>query len=264
MISTSVIALAVMGYWTSHGVPHTPAGAPDLTINWNPITETLRNLTFIWQHQSLWLAVIGISWFWFVGATLLAQFPNFAKTTLFGDESVFILLLSIFSLGIGIGSLLCEKLSKHKVELGLVMLGGIGLTLFSADLYVTSSSIHAALSPALAVRSYTDFYGSFSHLHLLTDVLLIGLFGGFYIVPLYAFIQSNTTKSHQSRVIAGNNIMNALFMVISTALSLWIFSLGFDVPQLFLITAMLNAIVMMYLCVRQPEYYKAFVKWVKG
>ncbi|MFT7228222.1 MAG: hypothetical protein ACI8PW_000807 [Methylophilaceae bacterium] len=264
MISTSIITLAVMGYWTSRGVPHTPAGVPALTINWNPITETFRNLTFVWRQQSLWLAVIGISWFWFVGATLLVQFPNLAKTTLFGDESVFILLLCIFSLGIGVGSLLCEKLSKHKIELGLVMLGGIGLTLFSADLYVTSSSIHEALAPAIAVRSYTDFFGGFSHLHLLTDVLLIGLFGGFYIVPLYAFIQSNTAKSHQSRVIAGNNIINALFMVISAALSLWIFSLGFDVPQLFLITSMLNATVMMYLCVRQPEYYKTFLKWVKG
>lgn len=263
LTSICIVLFAVMGYWTSRGVPVTPAGAPSLTINWNPVTETLRNLRFIWQHQSLWLAVIGISWFWFVGATLLAQFPNFAKTTLLGDESVFIVLLSIFSLGIGVGSLLCEKLSKHKVELGLVMLGGIGLTLFSADLYFTSNSIHHTLSASTAIRSYTDFFIQFSHLHLLADVLLIGLFGGFYIVPLYAYIQSNAESSHQSRVIAGNNIMNALFMVVSAALSLFIFSLGFDVPQLFLITAMLSALVMMYLCLRQPEYYVAFVKWLK-
>jgi len=261
--SICIMLLAIMGYWTSRGVPLTPAGAPTLTINWNPITETLHNLKFIWQHQPLWLAVIGISWFWFVGATLLAQFPNFAKTTLLGDESVFILLLSTFSLGIGVGSLLCEKLSKHKVELGLVMLGGIGLTLFTADLYFTSSSIHSSLSPATAIRSYIDFFGHVSHLHLLADVLFIGLFGGFYIVPLYAFIQSNAESSHQSRVIAGNNIMNALFMVVSAALSLWIFSLGFNVPELFLITAMFSTLVMMYLCVRQPQYYISFVNWIK-
>lgn len=263
MTSICIVALSIMGYWTSRGIPNTPAGAPLLTINWNPITETLRNLTFIWQRQPLWLAVIGISWFWFLGATLLAQLPNLAKATLLGDESVFILLLSTFSLGIGVGSLLCEKLSKHKVELGLVMLGGIGLTLFTADLYVTSSSIHITPPQATLIIGYTDFFGSASHLHLLSDVLLIGLFGGFYIVPLYAFIQTNAAKSHQSRVIAGNNIMNALFMVASAALSLWTFSLGFDVPQLFLITAMLSALIMMYLCVRQPEYYKAFAKWVK-
>ncbi|MEE9330664.1 MAG: MFS transporter [Methylophilaceae bacterium] len=261
--SLCIIVLAIMGYWTSREVPHSPAGAPQLKINWNPITETFRNLTFIWQHQSLWLAIIGISWFWFIGATLLAQFPNFAKITLHGDESVFILLLSIFSLGIGVGSLLCEKLSKHKVELGLVMLGGIGLTIFGIDLYATSTAIHATLISTPVTNSYLDFLGGFSHLHLLADVMLIGLFGGFYIVPLYAFIQSNAEKSHQSRVIAGNNIMNALFMVVSAIFSLWVFNLGFDIPHLFLVTALCSALVMMYLCVRQPDYYHAFFKWLK-
>ena len=262
--SLSITTLASMGYWVSRGIPTSPAGAPNLKINWNPITETFYNLKFIWKHQSLWLAVIGISWFWFVGATLLAQFPNFAKITLHGNESVFILMLSVFSLGIGVGSLLCEKLSKHKVELGLVLFGGIGLTLFSADLYATSTRINASLASTLPIRSYIDFFNAFSHYHLLADILLIGVFGGFYIVPLYAYIQSNAEKSHQSRVIAGNNIMNALFMVVSAALSLWIFSLGFDIPQLFLITAMFSALVMMYLCIRQPEYYISFVKWVKS
>lgn len=261
--SLCIIILATLGYWVSRGVPHSPPGAPDLTINWNPITETFRNLTFIWQHQSLWLAIIGISWFWFVGATLLAQFPNFAQSTLLGNESVFILMLSVFSLGIGVGSLYCEKLSKHKVELGLVLFGGIGLTLFCADLYATSSSIHSALALTTEARTYIDFFQSFSHLHLLADILLIGVFGGFYIVPLYAYIQSHAEKSHQSRVIAGNNIMNALFMVVSAAFSLWVFSLGFDIPQLFLITAIFSALVMGYLCIRQPEYYVAFVKWVR-
>lgn len=262
--SLSITTLASMGYWVSRGIPTSPAGAPNLKINWNPITETFYNLKFIWKHQSLWLAVIGISWFWFVGATLLAQFPNFAKITLHGNESVFILMLSVFSLGIGVGSLLCEKLSKHKVELGLVLFGGIGLTLFCADLYATSTRINASLASTLPIRSYIDFFNAFSHYHLLADILLIGVFGGFYIVPLYAYIQSNAEKSHQSRVIAGNNIMNALFMVVSAALSLWIFSLGFDIPQLFLITAMFSALVMMYLCIRQPEYYISFVKWVKS
>jgi len=261
--SACIVTLASMGYWTSRDIPNSPAGAPQLKINWNPVTETYRNLKFIWQHQRLWLAIIGISWFWFIGATLLAQFPNFAKTTLLGNESVFILLLSIFSLGIGIGSLLCEKLSNHKVELGLVMFGGVGLVLFCADLYWTSSRIQETLAHTTQVRSYIDFLTSFPHIHLLADICLIGLFGGFYIVPLYAFIQHNAEKSHQSRVIAGNNIMNALFMVVSALFSLWVFSLGFTIPELFLITAMLTALVMMYLCIRQPEYYLSFVKWIK-
>lgn len=262
LISTCIIGLATLGYWASLDIPDSPAGAPRLIINWNPVSETFYNLKFLWQHQSLWLAIIGISWFWFVGATLLAQFPNFAKATLLGDESVFILLLTIFSLGIGVGSLSCEKLAKHKVELGLVMFGGIGIALFAADLYATSSSIHSALASSTTIRAYTDFFSTFLYLNLLLDVFLIGLFGGFYIVPLYAFIQSHGDKSHQSRIIAGNNIMNALFMVVSALFSLWVFNLGFNIPQLFLITAMLSIIVMIYLCLRQPAYYYAFLKWI--
>lgn len=263
MTSLCIIALAIMGYLASRDIPTSPAGAPDLKINWNPITETFYNLKFIWQHQSLWLAIIGISWFWFVGATLLAQFPNFARTTLHGDESVFILMLSVFSLGIGIGSLLCEKLSKHKVELGLVLFGGIGLTLFCVDLYATSSSISSSLANTTSTRSYSDFFMLLSHYHLLGDILLIGVFGGFYIVPLYAYIQSSAEESHQSRIIAGNNIMNAFFMVISAGFTLFIFVLGYNIPDLFLATAIISSIVISYLCLRQPEYLKSFILWIK-
>lgn len=263
MTSLCIIALAIMGYLASRDIPTSPAGAPDLKINWNPITETFYNLKFIWQHQSLWLAIIGISWFWFVGATLLAQFPNFARTTLHGDESVFILMLSVFSLGIGIGSLFCEKLSKHKVELGLVLFGGIGLTLFCVDLYATSSSISRSLANTTSTRSYSDFFMLLSHYHLLGDILLIGVFGGFYIVPLYAYIQSSAEESHQSRIIAGNNIMNAFFMVISAGFTLFIFELGYNIPDLFLATAIISSIVISYLCLRQPEYLKSFILWIK-
>ena len=264
LTSICVILLAATGYSTSRGIPISPAGAPHLTINWNPLTETVNNLRFIWQHQSLWLAIIGISWFWFVGATLLAQFPNFARSTLHGNESVFILMLSIFSMGIGVGSLLCEKLSKHKLELGLVLFGGIGLTLFCADLYATSSRISAVLNASTVTRSYIDFFSIASHYHLLADILLIGIFGGLYIVPLYAYIQSHAEKSHQSRVIAGNNIMNAFFMVISAIFSLFIFHMGFSIPELFLATAIISTIVIAYLSLRQPDYLTSFFYWLKS
>lgn len=262
MTSICILSLAVVGYWASRGIPNSPAGAPAHTINWNPVTETFYNLKFIWQHQSLWLAIVAISWFWFIGATLLAQFPNFARHTLHGNESVFILMLSVFSLGIGIGSLLCEKLSNHQVELGLVLFGGIGLTIIGIDLYSTSASIHTSLATSTITWTYVDFFYHFSHIHLLADILLMGVFGGLYIVPLYAFIQSHAEKSHQSRVIAGNNVMNALMMVVSAAFSLLVFSFGFDIPQLFLTTALLSAIVIAYLCLRQPEYWKSFFRWI--
>ncbi len=272
MTSIAILGIAALGYWTSRGVPNSPAAAPTLKINWNPVTETYRTIQFIWQHQTIWLAIIAISWFWFYGATLLAQFPNFAKSVLHGDESVFILLLSIFSLGIGIGSLMCEKLSKGKVELGLVLFGAIGLTLFGADLYWSSTSIHESLNNkdffdyATFVAKHHDAQGHliFTYWRLLADIALIGVFGGLYIVPLYAHIQARAEKSHQSRIIAANNILNALFMVVSAVFSVWVFKLGLNIPQLFLATAAVNVLVMAYLCVRQPVYIKAFSVWVKA
>jgi MFS family permease len=269
--SIAIIAIAALGYWTSRGVPNSPAAAPNLKINWNPITETYRNVKFIWQHQTIWLAIVAISWFWFYGATLLAQFPNFAKNVLYGDESLFILLLSIFSLGIGIGSLMCEKLSKGKVEIGLVVFGAIGLTLFGIDLYWSGISVHESFNNKYLL-DYMDFaslhhdmHGNiiFTYWRLLADIALIGFFGGLYIVPLYALIQTRSEKSHQSRIIAANNIFNALFMVISAAFSIWMFKQGYNIPELFLTTAILNALVIIYLCIRQPEYLKTFVAWMK-
>ena len=259
--SIAVLLLAILGYWTSRGVPLTPTADASLKIHWNPITETFRNVKLIWCQQQIWLAIIAISWFWFYGATLLAQFPNLSKQVLHGDESVFILLLTVFSLGIGLGSLLCEKLSKNRVELGLVVFGAIGLTIFGIDLYASSTSIYGAYSPL--VYSYKSFINILSHWRLLADIALIGLFGGFYIVPLYVLIQTRSNKGFQSRVIAANNIINAFFMVVSAGFSLLLFNQGLSIPQLFLATASLNALVTVYLCIRQPEYFNTFVVWAK-
>lgn len=272
VISMAIVTIAFLGYFASHGIPSSPPAAPALKINWNPITETFHNLKFAWQHQPIWLALVAISWFWFYGATLLAQFPNLAKHVLYGDESVFILLLSVFSIGIGIGSLLCEKLSKGKVELGLVVFGAIGLTLFGADMCYSATSIHnaynhKALFDSLAfVGKHYDAQGHLvlTHWRLLVDIALLGLFGGLFIVPLYAYIQTHAERGHQSRVIAANNILNALFMVVSAGFTILLFKQGLSIPQVFLATAGLNVLVTLYLCVRQPEYYKSFVAWVKG
>ena len=238
----SVVGLALLGYFASKQIPNSPAVEPSLKINWNPITETGRNIAFVWKSQAVWLAIIGISWFWFYGATLLAQFPVFAKEVLHGDESVFILLLAVFSVGVGVGSLLCEKLSKGIVEIGLVPLGAIGMMAFGVDLYLASA-------------------GGITNWRLLADIALIGLFGGVYIVPLYTLIQSRAQKTHQSRVIAANNILNALFIGVSGVFAMLIFKLGFNIPQLFLITALMNALVIIYLCLRQPEYFSRMKSW---
>ncbi len=175
-------------------------------------------------------------------------------------------------MGIGAGSLLCEKLSRGKVELGLVLFGATGLTLFSIDLYYSSTSIHQhwdskTLSDYLAfISKHLDPQGNIilTHWRLVADIILIGLFGGFYIVPLYAFVQTRAEKTHHSRVIAATNILNALFMVVSAGFSIWIFKQGLNIPELFLTTALLNIIVMIYLSARQPAYYTSFIGWLRG
>lgn len=271
LTAISVLVIAVLGYWFSRGIPHSPAPDAGLRINFNPLTATFANLKFLWQHQVIWIAIIGISWFWFYGATLLAQFPMLTKTVLRGDESVFILLLTLFSLGVGIGSLLCDKLGRGHGSLGVVLLGALGLAIFGIDFYISTTAFEQAFN-----LKYLFDYKTFIAPHwgehgliwlnwrVLADIGLIGLFGGFYIVPLYVILQTRAEKSHQSRVIAGNNIMNALFMVVSAGFSLWIFAHGYSIPQLFLVTALLHIAVTIYLCIRQPELVIAFVQWLKA
>jgi 1-acyl-sn-glycerol-3-phosphate acyltransferase len=254
LVAGVVLSLAVLGWWVSRGIPRSPAADPGLKVNWNPLTETARNLRFAHGNRTVWLSLLGISWFWFYGATLLAQFPNFARNVLGGDESVFILLLTVFSLGVGVGSLACEKLSGGKVEIGLVPFGAIGLTLFGIDLWLASpdTPTHAlTLAGALA-----------THARLLADIAALGFFGGLYIVPLYALIQTRSEKSHQSRVIAANNILNAAFMVASAGVTLGLFSLGLNIPELFLAAALFNAVVAIYIYSLVPEFLLRFVVWL--
>ena len=254
--AVTLLFLAVLGYGASRGVPHSPAADPGLKINWNPFTETVRNLRYARKQRTVWLALLAISWFWFYGATLLSQFPTLAREILGGDESVFILMLTVFSLGIGVGSLLCERLSGRKVELGLVLFGAMGLTLFGVDLWMACPApAHGALQHA------TAFLGSAAHWRLLGDIVLLGVFGGFYIVPLYALIQTRTETSHQSRIIAANNILNALFMVASALVTMLLFRCGLTLPQLFLATSLLNGLAAAGLVLAMPEFLSGFLAW---
>jgi len=260
--SLSVLLIAISGYHLSRGIPLSPAPVPAITINWNPITETIKNVRTFWAQQTLWVAIVAISWFWFFGATLLAQFPNLAKNVLQGSERDFISLLSIFSVGVGVGSVWCEKLSKGKQELGLVMLGAAGMSLFAWDFANTASSIQQQLlaNPALILHALTGV----DYWRMLLDVALLGVSGGLYIVPLYVLLQSRAEAGYQSRVIAANNIMNALFMVLSAGFSVLLFGMGISITQLFAITAAVNVLVAIYLCFRQPEYWHTVRAYLCG
>ncbi len=257
-VTVVTLALAIAGYFTSRAIPASPAPSPDLKINWNPITESIRNFNFTRQNRTVFLSILGISWFWFYGATFLTQFPNFSRDVLGGSEHVVTLLLAIFSIGVGVGSLLCERLSGHKVEIGLVPFGSIGMTLFGLDLYFASRG-YVATGHDLGVWDFLRTPGSW---RISFDLLMLGLFGGFYIVPLYALIQTRSEESHRSRIIAGNNILNALFLILAAVLAIVVFKLGFTIPQLFLIAAILNACVAIYIYTLVPEFLMRFIMWM--
>lgn len=257
LVCTGAIGIAVAGWLASRAIPHSPAPAPDLVVNWNPLAETARNLSFLKQNRTVFLSVLGISWFWFFGATFLSQFPLYARDYLGGAEGTYMLLLAVFSIGIGSGSLLCERLSGHKIEIGLVPFGSIGLTLFAIDLYLAAPA--AAPGAGLGI---TEFLIDSRHWHTLIDLLLIGIFGGFYIVPLYALVQSRSDPMHQSRVIAGNNILNALFIVLSALMSVAMLKAGYTIPQVFLAAALLNAAVAIYIYTLVPEFLMRFLVWL--
>ncbi len=251
------MAISATGFLLSRLIPLAPAAAPELKINWNPLTETWRNFQFMRGNRTVFLSVLGISWFWFYGSIFLTQFPNLSKDILSGQESVVTLLLIVFSIGIGVGSLLCERLSGHKVEIGLVPFGSIGMTLFGIDLYFALGA-HLQHEP-MALAAFLRDAG---HWRILGDLFLIGLFGGFYIVPLYALIQIRSEPSHRSRIIAGNNILNALFMVAAAGIAIGLFSAGFSIPQLLLATALMNAVVALYIYRLVPEFLMRFIVWL--
>ena len=251
------VAIAVAGYLVSRRIPPTPAVAPQLRINWNPFTETARSLRFAHGNRVVWLSMLGISWFWFYGATFLAQFAGFARDVLGGNEQVVTLLLALFSVGIGVGSLLCERLSGRRVELGLVPLGSIGLSLFAIDLWLASRGLTAA-----GLTGLDGFLARPAHWRVAADLVLIGLFGGFYIVPLYALIQERSEPAHRSRIIAANNILNAVFMVASAGAAIGLLQAGLSIPQLFLVTGLMNVAVAAYIFGLVPEFLMRFLAWL--
>ncbi|MCH9827604.1 MAG: MFS transporter [Gammaproteobacteria bacterium] len=256
-VGTIVVAVALLGYGASRSIPPTRPTDPGLRINWNPITETVRNIGFMRRQPVVFLSVLGISWFWFYGATFLAQLPNYTKLVLGGDETVVTLLLTVFSFGVGGGSLLCERLSGRQVEIGLVPLGSIGLTLFGIDLYFTRSG-----EAGVASLNAAAFLAQAGGWRVAVDLLMLGVFGGLYIVPLYALIQTRCEPSHRSRVIAGNNILNALFMVVSALLSIALLAAGLSIPQLLLTVALMNAAVAVFIYSRVPEFLMRFLVWM--
>jgi 1-acyl-sn-glycerol-3-phosphate acyltransferase len=249
--------IACTGYAASRAIPRSPAPAPELRLKWNPLTESWRILRYTARSRTLFNAVLGISWFWFYGAMFLAQFPAYARDTLGGTEQVVTLLLAVFSIGIALGSLTCERLSGHKIEIGLVPFGSIGMSLAALDLFFATPV--PAAGPALDAWQFVQAQGSW---RIVLDLVLIGAFGGFFIVPLYALVQTRSEPAHRSRVIAANNILNAAFVVVAAIAAIALLQAGFSIAQVFLFTALLNALVAVYIYSLVPEFLMRFLAWM--
>ncbi|MEX1167472.1 MAG: MFS transporter, partial [Hydrogenophaga sp.] len=256
-VGFACIGLAILGRAASHYIPASPAIDPSLKINWNPFTETWANLKLAHETPVVFRSVLGISWMWFFGAVFLSLFPAFAKDVLHGDEQVASLLLVVFSIGIGTGSMLCEVLSRRHVEIGLVPVGAIGMTVFSVDLYFATRGL-----PPASGLSLGAFMADSLHWRVLADLALLSLFAGLYSVPMYALIQMRSQPTHRARIIAANNILNALFMVVSALLAGALLGAGFTIPQMFLFVGLANAVVAFYIFMLVPEYLLRFVAWM--
>ena len=261
-VSVAVVVLAVIGYLASRKIPFSLAALPSLRLDWNLLRQSLRIMRLgLGQQRSVSRAMVGNSWFWFLGAVYLTQIPAFSRDLLQGDEGVVTLILSVFSIGIALGSMLCERLSRHRVEMGLVPLGSMGLTLFGVLLWWHATGVPAASE----IRDWTALLAEPRAWWVLIDILGLGTFGGFYIVPLYALIQSRTALEERSRVVAANNILNALFMVISAIFSILILTVaGLSIPQLFLAVALLNVLVAGWIFSSVPEFAVRFRLWLLG
>ncbi len=260
LVSVAIVLVAVLGYLASRAIPRAAADTPELKLNWNIFTQSWATLKMgLNQTAAVSRSVVGNSWFWFVGAIYLTQIPAYAKDWLNGDETVVTLILTVFSVGIALGSVLCEKLSGRKVEIGLVPFGSFGLTLFGLLLWWHSGTF----AQAPVENDWLTLLGIGQTWWVLADILGLGIFGGFYIVPLYALIQSRTAENDRSRVIAANNILNALFMVVSAIFSIVLLSVAkLSIPQLFLVVSVMNIAVNTYIFKIVPEFTMRFMIWL--
>ncbi len=256
-VAYACVGLAVAGRLVAGRIPSAPATDPGLKINWNPVSETWRNLKLAHGNIVVYRSLLGISWMWFFGAVFLSQFPSFAKEVLHGDAHVASLLLVVFSIGIGIGSLMCEMLSRRHVEIGLVPLGAMGMTVFAIDLYFASRSL-----PAAEIMGLAAFLAQSAHWRVMADLLLLSLFAGLYSVPMYALIQLRSPATHRARIIAANNILNALFMIASSLIAGALLAMDVTIPQIFFLVGLANAVVALYIFLLVPEYLLRFVAWI--
>ena len=252
-----VVIFAVLGYLSSRFIPFASAGAPDIQFKWQPYKQTKLTLSIAKSDRIVFQCILAISWFWFLGAAYLTQFPNFTKVYLNGTESAVSFLLALFSVGIAVGSMACNWLSNHRIEVGIVPIGALGITIFG---FLMATSIPTDLP---RFHTFAEFVSYDAFWPLFFYLLMIGISGGLFIVPLYALMQHRAKETERAQVIAGLNIFNSLFMVGSAVLGIVCLSvLEMSIPQLFALLAILNFLVAAYIFLQIPIFVVRFAMWV--
>jgi len=258
IVAIAVVAFAALGYLASRSIPNAPANNPSLKVNFNPITSIKQTVSQIKQDRALFLSILAISWFWFLGAGYLTQFPAFALSNLGGNTQLVTLLLVVFSFGVGLGSILCERLSGHTIELGIIPIGSIGISVFGIDLYFAAQSLVVVDN-----MSAMDFVSYSENYRLLADLLLLAVFSGIYVVPLNALIQTRGDDKCRAQIIAANNVFNALFMVLSAVIAIVLLSvLELSIAEYFLVLGIANLLVAGYIYWQVTEFVLRFIIWI--
>lgn len=261
-VSTAVLTVAAAGYATSFFIPYTTPENPELAVAWNPVRPTLETYRLTRKDRTVFLSVLGIAWFWFFGASLLALLPSYTKDVLGADQHVITLFLALFCTGIAAGSLLCERLSDHKLELGLVPLGSVGMTIFAFDLFLVGQPTDGPPFPQDILMNIGAFLETAHGLRITADLVLLATFSGFFIVPLYTLVQQRSETTARSRVIAGNNILGACFMVLSSVMLITLLAVHLTIPAIFLVLALLNGAFAFRMYRLVPEFVHRFAAWM--
>ncbi|WP_150909545.1 MFS transporter [Marinobacter halotolerans] len=256
LAAAGALGIAILGYLAARKIPKTGVTRAEIVIGRNPFKETWHLMRLATENYSVLMCIMAISWFWFLGAAYLTQFPNFAQSDLKGDETVVTLLLAIFTIGIALGSMACERLSGHRIEMGIVPIGSLGLSLFGLDLYLSMPA------EPMATTWWTLISDS-GYRRIALDLMAIGFFGGLFIVPLYAFVQKETPEDHRAQVIAALNVFNALFMVVSALMGVVMLGvIGISIPEFFLVLSIMNLIVAGFVYQQLPEFVLRFIVWI--
>src|SRR5579863_7300717 len=242
---------AAVGLAASFFLPPAPAPAPGLRLSRNLIAASGAILSHARERRDVWLSILGGSWFWLVGAVFLSQIPSFAKETLGAGSGVVTLFLAAFSIGVGVGSVLCGRLMRGEISARYVPLAALGMAVFSLDLALASEGATPAASGELL--GIAGFLSHFVGIRIFADLLAIAICGGIFVVPLYAIIQRRSDEAVRARIIAAGNIMNALFMTSAAVVTALLLAAGLHTPDLYLVIGVMNAGVALWICKLLPQ-----------